>query len=225
ELGAILPIWAGWAAASVSALVIAGATQGLIEVGGVKALFTTTYGRLLIAKLVLFGSVILTAAYSRYLVNSGTAPVRPSLLRRAVLVEIGVTAAVLAISSVLVQTTPARTAEAQPADTTNGVFSTTLTSPLYSLQVTVDPAKVGNNSVHLVALTPDNKPLPVVEWQASAGLPAQGIEPIDIPLLPLTDDHATGEINLPAAGDWQLRFTLRLSDIDQATVTATVPIT
>ena len=39
-----------------------------------------------------------------------------------------------------------------------------------------------------------------------------------------TDNHVTGEINLPAAGDWELRFTVRISEIDQATVLATVPI-
>jgi copper transport protein len=45
-----------------------------------------------------------------------------------------------------------------------------------------------------------------------------------MPLLPLTDNHASGEINLPAAGQWEMRFTVRISDIDQATVTATVPV-
>jgi copper transport protein len=55
-------------------------------------------------------------------------------------------------------------------------------------------------------------------------LPSAGIEPIEVPLLPLTDNHATGEISLPASGEWQLRVTVRTSDIDQATVTATVPV-
>ena len=78
--------------------------------------------------------------------------------------------------------------------------------------------------MHLYAYTPDNRPQPVVEWKATAALPSAGIEPIEIPLLQLTDNHATGEISFPSAGEWQLRFTVRTSDIDQATVTATVPI-
>ena len=65
----------------------------------------------------------------------------------------------------------------------------------------------------------------MVEWQASAALPAAGVEPIEIPLLKLTDNHATGQVSLPTAGDWRLRFTLRVSEIDQATVNVTVPIT
>ncbi|MEV0806604.1 copper resistance protein CopC [Micromonospora sp. NPDC050200] len=225
ELGAILPIWSRWAALAVAALLLAGLVQGLIEVGGVQPLLDTTYGRLLLAKIGLFALVIVVAAYSRQLVGRPTAAQRPVSVRRAVWVELAITAVVLGVSATLVQTTPARVAA-----TTEGsggpasYFSTTLTSPIYSLQVELDPAERGNNSMHLYAYTPDNRPLPVAEWKATAALPSAGIEPIDIPLLPLTDNHVTGEISFPAAGEWQLRLTVRITDIDQATVTATVPI-
>jgi copper transport protein len=119
---------------------------------------------------------------------------------------------VLALSASLVQITPARTAEAN------------VSSPIGSLQVDIDPAGVGNNSVHLYAYDAQNKPQRVVEWRGTAALASAGIEPLEIPLLPFTDNHAAGEINLPAAGQWELRFTVRISDIDQATVTATVPV-
>ncbi|MFE9691434.1 copper resistance CopC/CopD family protein [Micromonospora sp. NPDC005806] len=224
ELDAILPIWSRWAALAVAALLLAGTVQGLIEVASPKALIDTTYGQLLLAKIVLFALVIGVAAYSRSLVRRRRAAGRPGVMRRAVVAELLITAVVLGVSATLVQTTPARTASANVAGTPAGYFSTTLSSPLYSLQVELDPAERGNNSMHLYAYTKDNRPQPVKEWKATAALPSAGIEPIEIPLLPLTDNHATGEINLPAAGQWQLRFTVRTSDIDQATVTATVPI-
>ncbi|MEN3611562.1 copper resistance protein CopC [Plantactinospora sp. ZYX-F-223] len=322
ELDAILPVWSRWATVAVSALLLAGVVQALIEVSTPSALVSTTYGRLIIAKVVLFAAVIAVAAYSRQLVRrrlladgptepedgyaepedgyaddepdgtggagerdeidgagerdeiggaderedggrnepagsgsrgsggrdepagralaggavAGTAtalladdPARPvgsaRRIRRAVWVELAITAVVLALSAVLVQTPPARTAGEYGDAGGPGYYTTTLTSSLYSLQVEVDPAGTGSNSVHLYAYTPDNKPLPVVEWRATAALPDQGVEPIEIPLLPLTDNHATGEISLPTAGNWQLSFTVRISDIDQATVTSTVPIT
>jgi copper transport protein len=131
---------------------------------------------------------------------------------------------VLGLSATLVQTTPARTAVAGPSSSEAGLFSTRLSSPLYSMQVELSPAERGNNSVHLYAYGKDDQPLPVVEWRATAALPSAGIEPIEIPLLPLTDSHAYGDISLPAAGDWQIKITARTTDIDQATVTATVPI-
>ncbi|WP_442929889.1 copper resistance CopC/CopD family protein [Micromonospora sp. WMMC241] len=224
ELDAILPIWSRWAALSVAALLLAGTVQGLIEVASPKALVDTTYGRLLLAKIVLFALVIGVAAYSRALVRRRVAAGRPGAMRRAVVAELAITAVVLGLSATLVQTTPARTAAADVAGAPTGYFSTTLSSPIYSLQVELDPAETGNNSLHLYAYTTDNRPQPVQEWKVTAALPSAGIEPITVPLLPLSDNHATGEVNLPARGDWQLRFTVRTSDIDQATVTATVPI-
>lgn len=224
ELSAILPIWSRWAALAVSALLLAGTVQALIEVATPDALFSTTYGRLLLAKIGLFAIVIAVAAYSRQLVRRRVAAQRPVPVRRAVLVELAVTAVVLAVSATLVQTTPARTAAAESSGVEAGLFTTTLNSPLFSMQVELSPAERGNNSVHLYAYGKDNLPLPVVEWRATAALPSAGIEPIDVPLLPLTDNHAYGDISLPAAGEWQLKITARTTDIDQATVTATVPI-
>ncbi|MGN9912262.1 copper resistance CopC/CopD family protein [Phytohabitans sp. LJ34] len=224
ELGAILPIWSRWAALAVGALVLAGTVQALIEVGTPDALVSTTYGRLIIAKVALFGAVIGVAAYSRKLVLRRMAPGEPRRLRRSVGVELGITAVVLGLSAVLVQTTPARTASANEEVGGSGFYSAMLDSNLFKLQVDVDPAKKGNNSIHLYAYDKSNKPLPVVEWKGTAALPANDVAPVDIPLLPLTDNHATGEITLPLEGDWQLKFTVRISEIDQATVTATVPV-
>ncbi|MGC4761267.1 copper resistance CopC/CopD family protein [Micromonospora sp. DT46] len=224
ELGAILPIWSRWAALAVSALLLAGTVQALIEVATPRALVDTTYGRLVLGKIGLFALVIAVAAYSRQLVRRRTAAGRPTSMRRAVWAELAITAVVLGLSAVLVQTTPARTAGADVAGAPGRFFSTTLSSPNYDLQIELDPAERGNNTVHFYAYTKDNRPQPVVEWRATVALPAAGIEAIQVPLLPLTDNHATGEINFPAAGEWQLRITARTSDIDQATVTTTVPI-
>ncbi|SCE66374.1 copper resistance CopC/CopD family protein [Micromonospora chokoriensis] len=224
ELSAILPIWSRWAALAVSALLLGGTVQALIEVATPQALVSTTYGRLLLAKIALFAVVIGVAAYSRQLVRSRVAAQRPVPVRRAVWVELAVTAVVLGLSATLVQTPPARTASAESSDVSAGQFTTSLTSTLFTMQVELSPAERGNNSIHLYAYSKDNLPLPVKEWRATAALPSAGIEPIEVPLLPLTDNHAYGDISLPAAGEWQLKITARTTDIDQATVTATVPI-
>lgn len=219
ELAAILPVWSRWAALAVGTLLLAGVAQTLIEVDTLDGLAGTAYGRLILAKVALLVPVIAVAAYARHLVLRRLGERRR--LRRAVWVELAVTAVILGLAAALVQTTPARTA-ATGGD--SGPFSTTLTSSLYSLRVQVDPAAVGSNSVHLYAYTPDNRPLPVVEWKATIALPEQGVEPIEIPLVKFTDNHVVGEINLPAPGQWRLRVTARTSDIDQATVSATVPV-
>ncbi len=232
ELSAILPVWSNWAALSVTVLVLAGTAQGLIEVVTLGGLLHTTYGQLLLWKIGLLAAVLAVAAVSRSLVRRRFAgeepdPRGPRQLRRTVLLEAAGAVVVLGLAAALVQTTPARTAVASTGTGTsggNGIYSTTLNSNLYQLQLDIEPAQAGNNEVHLYAYNPVGAALAVKQWKVSAALPAQGIEPIDVPVLPITDSHATGTVTLPSAGNWQFSFTLRVSDFDEATVSTTVPV-
>jgi copper transport protein len=145
-------------------------------------------------------------------------------LRRAVMIEVIGAILILGLTSALVQTTPARSALAGGANPP-GQFDQTLTTSLYQVQVSVAPTKVGNVEVHLFAYTPQGAPMKILQWTATASMPAGGIEPIAIPLLAITDSHATGLVDIPTAGTWRFSFTLRTTEIDEATVTAAVPIT
>jgi copper transport protein len=222
ELGVILPVWSGWAMLAVAVLVLAGTAQALMQVVTLDALTGTTYGRLVLLKVGLLAVVVAVAAYSRRLTTRAEEEPTPRRLRRSVCTELAVVAVVLGLTAALVQTTPARTATVA-ADQT-GPYTTTVTGSFYVLDVTVDPARVGTNGVHLFAYTTDRKPLTVVEWKATAALPTQSIEPITVPLLPVPPNHAVTEVNLPDKGDWQFRFTLRVSDTLQETGSATIPI-
>jgi copper transport protein len=225
ELGAILPIWSRWAATAVTALILAGVVQALIEVSSLDGLVNSTYGRLILVKVALAACVLGVAWFSRRLVRSKQAEASPRGLRRIVGVELAITAVVLGVTAALVQIAPPRTAEAaETAATTSSTVTQTLTSSTMALQVDIFPATVGNNSIHLYAYTPDNKPLTVVEWTGTAALESKGIEPIQIPLLRITDFHAVGDIALPSAGQWTFKFTARTSDIDQQTLTMTANI-
>jgi copper transport protein len=223
ELAAILPIWSRWAATAVGALILAGLVSALIEVSSVSGLVDSTYGRLILIKAGLALCVLGVAWWSRRLVRNRTAEQKPRGLRKAVFVELGITAVILGVTAALVQISPPRTSAAASSAVTNTV-TRTLTSSTMALQMDIFPAAVGNNSLHLYAYTPDNKPLTVVEWTATAALPAKGIEPIPIPLLRITDFHAIGDIALPQAGLWTLKFTARTSDIDEQTLSTTVQI-
>lgn len=224
ELGAIVPVWSRWATYAVATLLLTGVAQTLVQVGGVDALLSTRYGWTVIAKVSLVAVVLAVAVLSRRLVapiaaGSDTAPRR---LRRIVIAEAGVTALVLAVTSVLVQTTPARTAVAQA--TGPSVQSAVLRDPLFTLTVDVQPATVGLNEVHVYASTPDGQPADVKEWRIRAALPEQGIEPIDVTILPVTPDHAIGQVGLPVAGTWTFTFTVRTSEIDQSSVATTIVV-
>jgi copper transport protein len=222
ELQAILPVWSRWAGLAVSTVLLAGLVSALIEVGTVTALYKTTYGRFLLVKLALVALVMGAAMLARRAVSQARTSIGP-----LVKTELAIAAVVLGLTAALTQTTPARTAEAiaqAPAIGQGQVFATTLESNLFRLQIEVDPAKQGNNLIHLYAYTPDGQPLKVVEWKVTTALPSAGVEPIDVPMLRLTDNHVTGATSIPTAGDWVFKFTLRTTEIDQDSVTTTIKI-
>ncbi|MBF9133453.1 copper resistance protein CopC/CopD [Plantactinospora sp. S1510] len=146
-------------------------------------------------------------------------------LRRMVGLEVAIGLLVLATSAVLVQTTPGRNAGIEASAAASDTFAQTLNSPLYTLQFDIYPVQLGeNNTVHAYVYTLDGKPLPVVEWSLTTALPGQGVEPTTVPMLGIEPHHAVGAVNFPIPGDWELKFTVRTSDIDQATVRTVVRV-
>jgi methionine-rich copper-binding protein CopC/putative copper export protein len=83
ELRVILPVWSAWAMLAVAVLAIAGTAQALVEIASPAALVDTTYGRLVLLKIVLLAAVLGVARYSRRTVEriaalpvaAGSAPV------------------------------------------------------------------------------------------------------------------------------------------------------
>ncbi|ROO60090.1 copper transport protein [Micromonospora sp. Llam0] len=223
-LGRILPVWSRWATVAVCWLLLAGAVQALMETGGTTALATTTYGRLVLVKIALVAVLLLTAGYARRLVGRWRAP-HVRRLTGLVGVEVAVAVVALGASAVLVQTTPARTAVVEAQALGQDTFAQTLTSSLYTLQFDIYPVQLGeHNTVHAYVYTPEGAPVRVEEWTMTTSLPAQDVEPVTTLLLGVDDNHAVGAVAFPVPGEWELRFTIRLSDIDQATVRTTVPV-
>jgi copper transport protein len=224
ELSAIVPIWSRWATYAVGTLVLTGVAQALVQVGTFDALVSTTYGRLVIVKVALVCVAVGVASLSRRMVApiATDTPGAIHRLRMTILYEVAILAMVLGTTAVLVQTTPARTASVQTV--APALQQATMTSPLYVVQFEISPATDGNNDVHLYATAPDGGLIKVLEWKGKASLPDKGIENIDLQLLGVTDDHAAGQVTLPAPGTWTFTFTLRTSEIDQATVSTAVDI-
>lgn len=237
ELAALLPVWSRWATYAVVALVLSGTVQTLLEVGGLRGLSGTAYGRIVLAKIGLLALVLVVAATARawvrrhYLLPVARALSEPEpepappvrALRARVVVEIALAVVVLGLATALVQVTPGRTAAtaAVPGDLP---YTTTIREKGLAVQVDVDPARTGNNGVHFTAYTPDGAEQRVVEWKATASLPSAGVEDVAVVLLPVTPNHVSGQVALPTAGDWVLAITVRTSEIDQVTVRATIPV-
>ena len=69
ELRVVLPRYSALALGAVVALIVSGGYQAWRQVGSIDALKNTDYGRLLIAKLVVFVALVVAAAFSREIVN------------------------------------------------------------------------------------------------------------------------------------------------------------
>ena len=154
-------------------------------------------------------------------------------LRRSVLAEVAVGVVVLVLSTVLSGTLPGRAqaeaAEAAPAS--GGLPAASVTNLPFAVagasgkvQVTLDPGRTGDNSVQAIVYAADGGLATVPELRLSFTLPAQKIGPIDAGLKNRGGYWGTNDLTLPLAGDWQMKATIRVSDIDQISVTKTVRI-
>ena len=226
-LGRILPAWSRWAMLAVVWLAGAGVVQAVVQVGSPGALVGTAYGQLLLAKVAILAAVLAAAAVARRFVQrSAVVTAGPGRLRRLVGVEVAATVVVLGLSAVLVQTTPARSVTTEPGGPAGKGVSQTLTSDLFTLQYSVYPVELGeNNTVHGFTYTPEGKPLQAPEWTVTTRLQGQDLEPVSAPMLPLAPrNDAMGALTFPVPGTYELTFTIRTTEIDQATVKTTITV-
>ncbi|GGV18520.1 hypothetical protein GCM10010293_12890 [Streptomyces griseoflavus] len=163
-------------------------------------------------------------------------------LRRSVLVEAGIAVVLLAVTTVLTQTEPGRTEQEAKAagavssassSTGQGTGATTLNMPFDTggengkgvVTIDLDPARVGENVLHVYVEGAGSRPLDIPEVTIAFTLSAQDIGPL--PVVP--DRVAAGHwsasgVQLPMAGDWKVEVTVRTSDIDQVTVSKNAQI-
>nr|WP_308294899.1 copper resistance protein CopC [Streptomyces sp. JJ66] len=147
------------------------------------------------------------------------ADVPRSALRRSVLTEAGVAVVLLAVTTALTGTEPARTEAATAAAPAGSV---TLTVPFDTrgpggqgtADIQVDPGRSGENTVHIYT------DVDTEEIGVAFTLPARDLGPISVTPEPAdgTGRHwtATG-VQLPLPGEWEIDLTVRTSDIDQVT--------
>jgi len=159
-------------------------------------------------------------------------PAHRRALRRSVLTEVAVGAAVLAVTTLLTSTLPGR-AEAEAATAAPAVVGASVTDVPFDVgtpggrgiaQITIDPARVGDNSIEAVVYGPDGGISSVPELRISFTHPGQDIGPLDAGLTDRGGYWGNGFLNLPVAGTWEMKVTVRTSDVDQITETRTVTV-
>jgi copper transport protein len=156
-------------------------------------------------------------------------------LRRSVLTEVVIGAVVLALTTVLTGSRPGRAAtETAAVSTAAGQSKVTLAvvpfdtgAPAGSgrVQVTLEPGRVGRNVVEAVIFGADGSLIAVPELRLTFTRSAPRVGPLDAELVDQGGYWGSDTLELPLAGAWTMRATVRVSDIDQVTVSKIVNIT
>ena len=166
---------------------------------------------------------VASAADARAGVQAAAAAAERPALRRSVLVELVVGLVVLVLSAVLVGTPPARAEVAQPVDVTLPVQ--TAAGESGSVQVSVDPAATGPNTLHVYLLDEQGQFSQPVDIRVTLTEPAQEIGPIDVALEPAGPGHYVGDgMAVPGAGTWTLAVTVRFDEFTAGSASTTFPV-
>ncbi|MFJ1809104.1 MULTISPECIES: copper resistance CopC/CopD family protein [unclassified Streptomyces] len=160
-------------------------------------------------------------------------------LRRSVLAEVVVSVVVLVLTTVLTGTLPGRAAaEAATAEQSAGLPVASVTNIPFTIdsgapgvrgvsgkvQVTLDPGQVGDNGLQAVVYGSDGGFVSVPELRISFSLPDQDIGPLDAKITNRGGYWASDAVNLPMPGTWELKVTVRVTDIDQVSESKPVRI-
>ncbi len=231
ELAAVMPVFSRVAFSAVVVIAVTGTYAAYRGTGSWRALFETTYGLLIVAKVVGFVGLLALGNLSRVLIRrrlggrvvayamSGDTEVEPpprgfssvdvERLRRSVAVEVGVGVVVLVLAAVLVG--QPRGSDAIAADDRGAVSASAALTTQRTASVTVDPGRHGVVGVRL-DLGAGPQPEHV---SATATQPDAQLGPIPLHLVRSGPSYYTAAgLNLPVSGTWVLTVDVMFSQFD-----------
>jgi copper transport protein len=217
--------------ALTAVLVIAttGVVQAYIDVRSFSGLFHSTYGALIIVKVVLLLSLIGLGWLNRgrvipalrRLAEAGKSPGGPGVLaRRSMRSELSLMLCVFGVTAALISYAP-------PIDIASGPFSTTTTIGPAELEMTVEPARVGLNTIHLYLIDAKtgSQFTATKEITVTASLHSKGIGPLPLKANLAGPGHYTlNAAELTPGGSWEIQITDRTSEFNEYTKEVKVPI-
>jgi copper transport protein len=230
---------------AVCGIVITGVVLAIRQINSLSGLFDTTYGQLLIAKSSIVLVVIGLGALARRTLHgrllawphvawrtpTATSPLggvpamggRQSGLGRrfalGVVAELALITAVLGVTGALINSVPPRQLQNQPFTGTWNVLGV-------QVNLVIEPVAAGpGNEFHFYVLGPGGEPKAIPELDAEVTLQSEDIGPLTIPLTVAGPGHyQDNNFDLPFAGTWLLRITVRTTAIDEQLIYVNVPV-
>ena len=211
---------------SVVVVALSGVVQALRQLGSFNALTNTSYGTLLIWKIIAVAALVAIAAVSRQATHgkafgrtgADSVPIdRPRLLR-AVIIEVVVAVVILGVTSLLMAANPT---------VANGptTFSQSLVSNDYIVSVVVSPGGVGSNDLHLYITSPTSSTAEPDSVAVEISDPSRSIDPIAIEVSKAGLGHyTTAAAVFPYPASWTLHISAIYNSFDKVQWTTAVPI-
>ena len=222
------------AVVAIATVVVSGTIQGVRQVGSLDALTGTPYGKLLIWKLVGVAAVLAVAAVARQATHGRLSLATPlagasvgaaaaddgfdrARLRKAIGVEAVLAIVVVVLTSLLMAANPSQAVASAP-------FSSTMTSNGYLATVTVSPARVGSNEVHIFLSSPNSSLDQPDAVTVTIQDPSRDVNPIAIDVAKAGAGHViSNAATFPYAATWRLVVKARYG-FDEVVFTADVKV-
>jgi copper transport protein len=214
---------------AVVVIAVTGVIQAYIDVRSIHGLLHTTYGLLIMIKVLLLAFLIGLGYVNRErvipalqrVVGDGQSPGGiGALARRTMTGEFALMLCVFGVTAALISYAP-------PIDAAKGPFSTNTTIGSAELEMTVEPAMVGLNSIHIYLINAKSGTqfTATKELTATAKLPSKGIGPLQLKANAAGPGHyVLDSAVLSPGGTWEIEITDRISEFEQFSRTVKVPI-
>jgi copper transport protein len=196
------------AMASVLTLVVTGTLNSLRHLTAVEQLWLTRYGLTLLIKLSLVAGTLAVAAVSRRRLQQKRVPLR------TVRIEVALTIAVLAVTSLLSVTAPPPqpSAASDHTDHSAGPWAANETVQMSlgdqgEATLTVLPTTTTGSHLHVVLTDTNGQPLPATRVALRVANPARDIAPIPVPMS-MRDGVWVASYVFPLPGTWKTILTV-----------------
>lgn len=240
ELAGVVRRFSTVAGGAVVVMVVTGSLQSWRQLDGLGDVTATTFGRLLGAKVALVAVVVafgfasrrsLRAHFARIPVAVSPGPGAAAVdgdallarrLRRSVGAEVVVAVAVLAVTAVLVNAVPGRSAAKAKVAVP---FSSEQVQGDLKVIMSMEPALAGLNDVHVYTVGPNGRPVDPLEVTATLSRPSVGVGSLDVELVRNGAGHYSAfGFAVPMVGTWDLEVVAVITDFDELRYSAKVPV-
>jgi copper transport protein len=207
-------------------LALSGAALAVLQVEKPAALWSTTYGRILLVKLALVSILLLLAAMNRWHLTGPAAAGDRAATKRLVLAicaEVGLAVAILGVVATWRFTPPPRSLEAAAARPAHVHIHIHTARAMADVALT--PGRAGPVTASVMIMTGDLGPLDAKELTLILSNPAAGIEPIRRPATRSDDGiWRVGNLVIPVAGRWNIEVAILISDFEEVRLRETIDI-